>query len=81
MNNRGFYPLFSSHKVNSVQGRFMDILDQKNTDELYLSILGELAKSSNELRCAKADLDKMSSRLSFLLVVVNTLIDRERIKR
>lgn len=54
----------------------MDILDQKSNDELHISILAELAKASNELRCAKADLDKVTSRLSFLLAITNTLINR-----
>ena len=55
----------------------MDILDQKTNDELIKSILAELAKTANEVKCAKQDLDKVSSRLSFLLVVTNTLIKRQ----
>jgi hypothetical protein len=56
----------------------MDILDSKTTDELHKSILAELAKTSNELRCAKADIEKIASRLSFSLAVVNTLINRQK---
>ena len=55
-----------------------NILDSKTAEELYLSILAELAKASNELRCAKADLDKVSSRLSFLLATTNNLINRPK---
>lgn len=55
----------------------MDILDKKTDEELYRSLLGEIAKARNEIACAKGDLDKANSRLSFLLVVVNTLIDRK----
>lgn len=55
----------------------MDILDKKTDEELYRSLLGEIAKARNEIACAKGDLDKANSRLSFLLVVVNTLIDRQ----
>ena len=55
----------------------MDILDQKTDKELLLSTLAELAKTSNELKCAKADLVKISSRLSFLLAVTNELINRQ----
>lgn len=59
--------------------RSMDnILDSKTTDELHRSILAELAKTSNELRCAKTDLDKVSSRLSFLLAATNNLINRPK---
>jgi hypothetical protein len=56
----------------------MDLLDSKTTEELHLSILAELAKTSNELRCAKADIEKISSRLSFLLVMTHTLINRPK---
>ena len=57
-------------------GRFMDILDKKTDEELLRSLLGELAKTSSELKCAKQDLDKAAGRLSFLLVLTNTLINR-----
>lgn len=56
----------------------MDVLDKKTDDELHLSILAELAKTSNELKCAKQDIEKVTSRLSFLLVVANTLINRKK---
>jgi hypothetical protein len=56
----------------------MDILDSKTDEELHLSILAELAKTSNELKCAKADIEKISSRLSFLLVITNNLINRKK---
>ena len=55
----------------------MDILDQKTDKELLKSLLGELAKAKNELACAKGDIDKISSRISFLLVVANTMINRQ----
>ena len=57
----------------------MDILDTKSDDELLRSLLAELAKSRNELSCAKGDIDKISSRITFLLAVVNTLIQRKKI--
>lgn len=56
----------------------MDLLDKKTDDELHLSMLAELAKTSNELKCAKADIEKITSRLSFLLVVTNNLINRKK---
>lgn len=54
----------------------MDILDKKTDEELLRSLLGELAKASSELKCAKQDIDKATGRLSFLLVLTNTLINR-----
>lgn len=56
----------------------MDLLDQKTTEELEKSLLAEIAKANNELRCARSDLDKAASRLNFLLVVVNKLINRPK---
>ena len=56
----------------------MDILDTKTNDELLRSLLAELAKTRNELSCAKGDIDKINSRIGFLLVVTNTLIDRKK---
>ena len=56
----------------------MDILDTKTTQELKQSIVAELAKATAELRCAKDDLAKVSSRLSFLLAIANTMINRPK---
>ena len=55
----------------------MDILDQKTQAELLKSLIAELAKAKNELGCARADIDKINSRIAFLLVVANTLINRQ----
>jgi hypothetical protein len=56
----------------------MDILDDKTDEDLLKSLLAELAKARNELACAKADIDKASSRIGFLLVIANTLINRQK---
>ena len=56
----------------------MDILDTKTDGELMRSILAELAKARNEMACAKGDMDKASSRISFLLAVANTIINRSK---
>jgi hypothetical protein len=56
----------------------MNILDQKTDKELEQSLLAEVAKASNEIKCARQDLDKATSRLGFLLVVVNELINRQK---
>ena len=55
----------------------MDILDKKTNEELYRSLLIEVAKARNELACAKGDVEKATSRLGFLIVVINKLIDRQ----
>ena len=55
----------------------MDILKNKSNRELEKTVLAEIAKSRNELNSAKADLEKANSRLSFLIVVANELINRK----
>lgn len=54
----------------------MDILDAKSDSELLKSIVAELAKARNEMACAKGDMDKANSRISFLLAVANTVLNR-----
>lgn len=56
----------------------MDILDQKTDRELEQSLLAEVAKASNEIKCARNDLEKATQRISFLLVVINKLINRQK---
>jgi len=55
----------------------MDIIDKKTDEELIRSMLAEIAKANNELNCATNDLKKARSRLSFLIAITNTLIDRQ----
>lgn len=55
----------------------MDIIDNKTDQELLASLLAEIAKAKNELRCARGDLDKAQSRISFLIVIANELISRQ----
>ena len=54
----------------------MDILDTKTDEELIKSLVVEIAKASNELSCATADIKKARNRLSFLVVLANKLIER-----
>jgi hypothetical protein len=56
----------------------MDLIDEKTNAELVKSLLGELAKAKNEIACARQDLEKANSRMSFLLVLTNKLIDRQK---
>lgn len=55
----------------------MDLLDNKTDKELLESLLAEIAKATNELKCARGDLDKAQSRIKFLLVVAHELIKRQ----
>ena len=55
----------------------MDLLKTKSDEELLKSLLAEIAKSTNELKCARGDLDKAQSRINFLVVLANELIKRK----
>jgi len=55
----------------------MDVLDTKSDKELLQSLLAEIAKARNEIKCAKGDIDKAQSRISFLIVVANELLNRQ----
>jgi hypothetical protein len=54
-----------------------DIINTKTELELYKSLLAEVAKAQNEINCAEGDLKKARSRLSFLVAVLNQLINRK----
>ncbi len=55
----------------------MDILDSKTDQELISSILAEIAKAHNELKCAKADIDKAQGRMKFAILLSHKLIERQ----
>lgn len=55
----------------------MDILDKKTDKELLQSLVAEIAKATNEIKCAKGDIDKAQNRIKFLLVLCHTLLDRQ----
>lgn len=55
----------------------MEVLHTKTDKELLESCLAEIAKAGNELKCAKGDLEKAQSRLRFLVVVANELVNRQ----
>jgi hypothetical protein len=55
----------------------MQNLDNKTTEDLIKSILAESAKARNELNCSQGDLQKAQNRLSFILMLVNELLDRK----
>jgi hypothetical protein len=58
----------------------MHVVDSKTDQELVRSILAETAKASNELRCARADVEKAQSRLQFTVALLNEMIKRQEIK-
>jgi len=55
----------------------MDILDSKTDKELLQSMIAEIAKTQNEIRCAQGDIQKAQGRIRFLLALANTLINRQ----
>ena len=54
----------------------MQILNTLTDKELQQTVIKEVAKARNELKCAEADMKKANSRLSFLVVLANELIHR-----
>jgi hypothetical protein len=56
----------------------MDVLDRQNDEELLRSLIAEVAKANNELNCATNDIKKARSRLNFLIVLANKLIERQK---
>lgn len=55
----------------------MNLLDSKTDKELLASLLEEVAKATNELRCAQQDVKKAQGRLNFVLVLANAMIERK----
>lgn len=55
----------------------MDVLDKKSDQEILKSLVAETAKAQNEVRCAQKDLQKAQSRLNFVLVLANEMINRQ----
>jgi hypothetical protein len=57
----------------------MELLDKKTDKELLDSLMAEVAKSSNEIKCAQQDIAKVQSRLSFALVLINELRAKHKV--
>lgn len=55
----------------------MQILNTLSKTEIAQTILAEVAKAKNEIRCAENDLKKASSRLGFLVAVANELLNKK----
>jgi hypothetical protein len=54
----------------------MKIVEDLTDKELSQTILAEVAKARNELNSAERDLQKARSRLGFLIVLANEMINR-----
>ena len=73
----GLYAPFSRLlNTTDTEEKVMEILEKKTDEELLRSLLGEIAKSRNELCCSLGDIQKAQSRLGFLLVIANELLVR-----
>lgn len=59
----------------------MQILNTLNDEELNKTLVAEIAKARNELKCAQEDIKKANSRLSFLVAVSNELNNRSKGKQ
>lgn len=55
----------------------MDVIDSKTDLELVQSIQAETAKATNELKCARQDLEKANARLKFVVMLTHKLIERK----
>jgi hypothetical protein len=54
------------------------MFDNVSDKQMLRSMLAEAAKATNELKCAQADLDKAQNRISFLILLINKMIDRTK---
>jgi hypothetical protein len=55
----------------------MKVLDRNSVKDIQLSLLQEIAKTTNEIKCAQKDLAKALSRAQFSIVLLNELINRK----
>lgn len=55
----------------------MDVLQDKTNNALLVSMIAEMAKATNELKCAQTDLQKAKGRLQFCIAVANEMINRK----
>jgi hypothetical protein len=54
-----------------------NIFENLTKDQLLQSLEAEIAKSSNELKCAEADLNKAKSRIKFALSIIHYIKDQD----
>jgi hypothetical protein len=53
------------------------IFDTKTIQEIYDSIVAEVAKASAEIRCAKNDLAQAETRMKFVLATMHYLKNKD----
>lgn len=59
----------------------MDVIDNKSDKQLIESLIAEIAKANNELKCARGDVEKAQNRIKFATMLLHKLIERQEIKR
>lgn len=55
----------------------MDVIENKSDKELIQSLIAEIAKANNELKCARGDVDKAQGRIKFATLLLHKLIERQ----
>lgn len=55
-----------------------EFFQDKTQQELLESLLAEVAKATNELRCGERDIRKANGRLQFAVMALNNMINREK---
>ena len=55
----------------------MQILNTLSRKELAQTVLAEVAKANNEIKCAESDIKKANSRLGFLVAVAHQMLQIE----
>lgn len=52
------------------------IFDKLTDEDIILSLIAETAKSINEVKCAKKDLEQIDARLRFILSALHHMKDK-----
>lgn len=55
----------------------MDVIGNKSDKELLQSLLAEIAKANNEVKCARGDVEKAHNRIKFATMLLHKLIERQ----
>lgn len=55
----------------------MQIWENHSTTDILSSLVAEIAKAQNEIRCAERDLNKAQGRLQFALSGIKHLTDKD----
>jgi len=55
----------------------MDPIDRLKDEEIIATLIEESAKANNEIKCASKDIAKAQNRQSFVLLLLNRLMERK----